>query len=137
MSHNSSIFDFDTVIDRRNTASLKWDKYIGRDILPLWVADMDFKSPPAVLKALQDRIEHGIFGYAQAHEGLNDAIDLYLAAQRGAKVPREQILHLGGLVPALSLAGLCSDQLAPPFPPLGDSDRQELHHRLTSLSLLP
>ena len=46
MTHNSNTFDFHTVIDRRNTASLKWDKYKGRDILPLWVADMDFKSPP-------------------------------------------------------------------------------------------
>ncbi|MRR36070.1 aspartate aminotransferase, partial [bacterium] len=52
-------FDFDTIIDRRNTASEKWDKYRGRDIIPLWVADMDFRSPPAVIQALHERVEHG------------------------------------------------------------------------------
>jgi len=46
-------FDFDELIERRATASLKWEKYKGRDIIPLWVADMDFRSPPAVIKALQ------------------------------------------------------------------------------------
>ena len=56
-------FDFDEIIDRRPTASFKWDKYAGKDILPLWVADTDFKSPPAVIEALRRRSEHGVFGY--------------------------------------------------------------------------
>jgi cystathionine beta-lyase len=57
------VFDFDEVIDRRGTASEKWEKYRGRDILPMWVADMDFRSPPAVIEALHRRTEHGVFGY--------------------------------------------------------------------------
>jgi cystathionine beta-lyase len=96
-------YDFDVPIDRRGTGCIKYDRRPELD--PFWVADMDFASAPEILEALHARVNHGIFGYAQAHEGLNEAIDLYLARQRGVTVPREQILHLGGLVPALSLAG--------------------------------
>jgi cysteine-S-conjugate beta-lyase len=97
------IFDFDTPIARRGTGCIKYDRRPELD--PFWVADMDFKSAPAILDALHRRVDHGIFGYAQAHEGLNDAIITYLRDRRGAEVPLEQIVHLGGLVPALSLAG--------------------------------
>ena len=55
------MFDFDTLFDRRNTESVKWDEFPGT--LPLWVADMDFKTAPCVLEALQRRLDHGIFGY--------------------------------------------------------------------------
>ncbi len=96
-------YDFDVPIDRRGTGCIKYDRRPELD--PFWVADMDFASAPEILEALHARVNHGIFGYAQAHEGLNEAIDLYLTRQRGVTVPREQILHLGGLVPALSLAG--------------------------------
>ena len=58
-------FDFDNVPERRDTDSQKWQKYAGRDILPLWVADMDFKSSPAIVDAMQKRIAHGVFGYAR------------------------------------------------------------------------
>ena len=57
-------FDFDRAPERRGTDSQKWQKYAGRDVLPLWVADMDFVSPPPILTALRNRVEHGIFGYA-------------------------------------------------------------------------
>lgn len=57
-------FDFDTVSDRWDTDSLKWRRYHGRDIVPMWAADMDFQAPPCVLKALYARIEHGVIGYA-------------------------------------------------------------------------
>ena len=53
-------FDFDKAIDRRGTASLKWERYTDSDIIPLWVADMDFASPPAIIRALHERVEHGI-----------------------------------------------------------------------------
>jgi cystathionine beta-lyase len=96
-------YDFDVPIVRRGAGCIKYDRRPELD--PFWVADMDFASAPEILEALHTRVNHGIFGYAQAHEGLNEAIDHYLARQRGATVPREQILHLGGLVPALSLAG--------------------------------
>ena len=57
------MFDFDSVIERHGTGSEKWDKYRGRDVIPMWVADMDFRSPPAVVDALRQRVEHGVFGY--------------------------------------------------------------------------
>jgi cystathionine beta-lyase len=59
--------DFDRVIDRRHSDSVKWNVY-DEDVLPMWVADMDFESPPAVLEALHSRVEHGIFGYGIAPE---------------------------------------------------------------------
>lgn len=96
-------FDFDTPITRRGTGCIKYDRRPELD--PFWVADMDFMSSPVILDALHRRVDHGIFGYAQAHEGLNDAVITYLRERRGARVPLEQIVHLGGLVPALSLAG--------------------------------
>ncbi len=95
-------FDFDTVISRRGTGCIKYDR--KPDLDPFWVADMDFSSAPPILKALLDRVDHGIFGYAQPHGGLNEAVIDYLKNRRGATVPLEQIIHLGGLVPALSLA---------------------------------
>jgi cystathionine beta-lyase len=95
-------FDFDTPITRRGTGCIKYDRRPELD--PFWVADMDFVSAPCILEALHRRVDHGIFGYAQAHEGLNEAILTYLETRRGAKVPLEHIVHLGGLVPALSLA---------------------------------
>ncbi len=96
-------YDFDIPIARQGTGCIKFDRRPELD--PFWVADMDFASAPEILEALHRRIDHGVFGYAQAQEGLNEAIDRYLATRRGVSVPREHIVHLGGLVPALSLAG--------------------------------
>jgi cystathionine beta-lyase len=95
-------FDFDILIPRRGTGCIKYDRKPELD--PFWVADMDFASAPAILEALHQRVDHGIFGYAQPHAGLNEAVIAYLRERRGADVPLEQIIHLGGLVPALSLA---------------------------------
>lgn len=95
-------FDFDTVILRRGTGSIKYDRRPELD--PFWVADMDFASAPPIIEALHRRVDHGIFGYAQAHAGLNEAVLEYLATRRNAQVPLEHIVHLGGLVPGLSLA---------------------------------
>ena len=67
----TSSYDFDEIIDRRPTSSFKWDKYAGKDILPLWVADMDFRSPPEVIDALMQRSAHGIFGYTHPPPALN------------------------------------------------------------------
>ena len=55
-------FNFDNPMEQRGACSAKWDKYRGRDIIPLWLADMDFRSPPAVIAALHERVEHGVFG---------------------------------------------------------------------------
>ena len=95
-------FDFDTPITRRGTGCIKYDRRPELD--PFWVADMDFASAPPILEALHARVDHGIFGYAQAHEGLNEAVIDYLRVRRSASVPLDHIIHLGGLVPALSLA---------------------------------
>ena len=95
-------FCFDTPIDRRGTGCIKFDRKPELD--PFWVADMDFQSCPEILDALHRRVDHGVFGYAQAHAGLLDALHDYLRHRRQAEVPPEQIVQLGGLVPALSLA---------------------------------
>lgn len=114
--------DFDTPIARRGSGCIKYDRRPELD--PFWVADMDFASAPEILAALHRRVDHGVFGYAQAHDGLHEAIDAYLMSRRGVVVPREHIVHLGGLVPALSLAvrAFCRDGDAvmtctPVYPP--------------------
>lgn len=95
-------FDFDTVIPRKGTGCIKFDRRPELD--PFWVADMDFASAPAILDALHARVDHGVFGYAQVHEGLTEAIRGYLKDCRGVELKDDQLTHLGGLVPALSLA---------------------------------
>jgi cystathionine beta-lyase len=97
-------FDFDLPVDRRNSASIKWDYYKGKDIIPLWVADMDFKSPPAVLDALHRRIEHGVFGYTHASEQLKEVVAAMLAARYGWRIEWDWLVWLPGLVTALNVA---------------------------------
>ena len=97
-------FDFDEIIDRRGTASEKWDKYRGRDIIPLWVADMDFRSPPAVIEALHERVSHGIFGYTHAPEGLKEAVIEALRFEFGWQVKKEWLTWLPGLVTGLNVS---------------------------------
>jgi cystathionine beta-lyase len=97
-------FDFDTPVERRGTGSLKWDKYQGRDILPMWVADMDFLSPPAVVEALKARAEHGVFGYTVATEEAVQTVLDYLRARYGYEAKAEWIVWSHGLVPALNIA---------------------------------
>lgn len=96
-------FDFDTIIDRSNTASEKWDKYRGRDIIPLWVADMDFRSPPAVIEALHERVEHGVFGYTHPPAELVEAVRAHLLADYGWAVEEEWLVWLPGLVCGLNV----------------------------------
>ena len=69
-----TVYDFDEIIDRSNSSSEKWERYRGRDIIPLWVADMDFRSPPAIIEALHERVSHGVFGYTAPPEGLGAAL---------------------------------------------------------------
>ena len=96
-------FNFDEVIERRGTSSAKWDKYQGSDIIPLWLADMDFRSPPAVLDALHHRIEHGVFGYPSVpHELILTVLSMLLTAY-GWKVDPEWLVWLPGLVTALNV----------------------------------
>ena len=96
-------FDFDRLFDRRNTNSLKWDRYKGRDVLALWVADMDFQAPPAVLKALHKRVDHGIFGYALPPDELVETVIERLETKYQWKIRPSWIVWLPGLVPALNV----------------------------------
>lgn len=102
MTTNS--FDFDSPVDRRNTASVKWDRYKGKDILPLWVADMDFKAPPAVLDALHRQVEHGVFGYTYPSEELTATALAMLKDRHGWAVKSEWIVWLPGLVTGINVA---------------------------------
>jgi cystathionine beta-lyase len=96
--------DFSIPVERRNTASMKWDKYKGRDIIPLWVADMDFCSPPAVIEALQKRVDHGVFGYTIPPESLNTAVVKMLQADYGWVIEPQWLVWLPGLVTGLNVA---------------------------------
>jgi cystathionine beta-lyase len=104
MIKNSSWFDFDISVERRDTASMKWDKYKGKDIIPLWVADMDFCSPPAVINALQKRIEHGVFGYTIPPDDLNKIVVSMLETEYGWSVKPQTLVWLPGLVTGLNVA---------------------------------
>ncbi|MFC5050003.1 MalY/PatB family protein [Rubritalea spongiae] len=94
--------NFDTIITRRGTGSIKWDRRPELD--PFWVADMDFASPDCILDAVQKRLAHGVLGYAHAHEGVTESILNYLQSRHDATATEESLIHLGGLVPALSLS---------------------------------
>jgi len=96
--------DFDRIIERRGTSSTKWNKYAGRDILPLWVADMDFASPPGVRAALHARIEHGVFGYTDPPASLVEALQAYALQHYGWRLEPDWFVWLPGLVQGLNLA---------------------------------
>ncbi len=94
--------DFESVVDRRGTDSLKWSRY-DDDVLPLWVADMDFRSPEPVLQALRDRVEQGVFGYGTELEQLKEAVCQRLAQLQRWQVTPEMVLFLPGLVCGLNV----------------------------------
>ena len=110
MPADKSIYNFDYIPDRRHSDSIKWNNY-DEDVLPMWVADMDFPSPAPVIKALKDRVEHGIFGYPTGNTILNDIVppfhqaivdrmtDLY-----GWRILPEDIVTLPGVVTGFNLA---------------------------------
>ncbi|MDB2430308.1 hypothetical protein N9W62_09025, partial [Akkermansiaceae bacterium] len=131
--------NFDQPVHRRGTGSLKWDR--RPDLDPLWVADMDFTSPPQVIETLHERVDHGVFGYAVPHPSLVETLLNYLQTRIGVTSSEEQIVHLGGLVPALSLATKAfaspGDALltcTPAYPPFlgvhndGDLELQSVDH---------
>jgi len=117
-------FDFDTVPVRLGTDSQKWQKYAGRDILPLWVADMDFKSPPAIIEALHRRVEHGIFGYARPVKSTVDAVVTAMHSRYGWTIDPTWIVWLPGLVVGLNITAQAFAEagdevltLTPVYPP--------------------
>ncbi|MFZ7112762.1 MAG: MalY/PatB family protein [Desulfatiglandales bacterium] len=98
------VIDFDIPVDRRGTNSLKWERYAGRDVIPLWVADMDFRSPPSVIAALHEHVEHGVFGYTLPPKELVEVVTSRLHKDYNWQVEPEWILWLPGLVTGLNVA---------------------------------
>jgi putative C-S lyase len=97
-------FDFDLRIDRQGTHSLRWEKYAGRDVIPLWVADMDFRSPPVVIEALRRRVEHGVYGYTLPPPELSALIVERMQRLYRWAVHPDWIVFLPGVVSGLYLA---------------------------------
>ena len=95
-------YDFDEIIPRRGTNSYKWDSARDADILPMWVADMDFRTAPAVTEALKKRVEHGIFGYVRVPDSYYHAVIHWFDRRHNWKIEREWIIYTTGVVPALS-----------------------------------
>ena len=109
------MYDFDKIIDRRDTHCVKWDeetpcktgdqsllKGKNKELIPLWVADMDFEAAPAIREALRKRVEHGVFGYAIVHDSYYDAVINWYARRHQWHIQREWIQYTTGVVPAIS-----------------------------------
>ncbi len=117
-------YDFDRQIERRRTESSKWHKF-PPDVLPLWVADMDFPSPETVTRALRERVEHGVFGYGVEQPEFHEVMCEWLLKRRGWKVEPEALVLLPGVIPGFNVAcrafsapgdGLLT--LLPVYPPI-------------------
>lgn len=100
MNYEPDNYDFDTPVSRRNTYSLKWD--VGENELPMWVADMDFRTAPEIIDALQKRAGHGIFGYTTVPEEWYRAIMGWWKKRHGFQIKQEWLLFCTGVVPAIS-----------------------------------
>ena len=94
-------YDFDKTIGRRATNSYKWDS-APEGVLPMWVADMDFRTAPAIIDALQKRVAHGIFGYTRVPDAYYDAVTSWFSRRHGWDIDREWIIYTSGVVPAVS-----------------------------------
>ncbi len=97
-------FDFDTVIDRHGTGSIKWHGCAERDVIGMWVADMDFQAPKPILEALHRCVDHGVFGYARPTEELVQTIVTWMRHEYDWRIEPASIVWLPGLVPSLNLA---------------------------------
>ena len=95
-------YDFSRPTDRRGTDSYKWDSAPEADIIPLWVADMDFETFPGITEALQRRVAHGIFGYTRVPEAYYEAVCRWFGKHHGWHINREDIIYTSGVVPAVS-----------------------------------
>ena len=125
-------FNFDTTADRRGTDSQKWQKYAGRGVLPMWVADMDFETAPAIVEALHRRVDQGIFGYARPVKSTVDAVVDAMAARYGWAIDPSWLIWLPGLVCGLNVAAraFAGDgeevlSLSPVYPPFTAGPRYQ------------
>ncbi|HJV24985.1 MAG TPA: PatB family C-S lyase [Aromatoleum sp.] len=141
MSQDTSAFDFDRTPDRRNVPGEKWGRYAGRDILPMWVADMDFAAPPAVLDALHRRIDHGVLGYTDAWPSLVEAVVEGIARDHDWRIEPDWLVWLPGVVTGFNIAcravGESGDEVftaTPVYPPFltapANSDRRLIRRPL-------
>ena len=103
MKTDTKPFNFDEILPRSNGDSMKWNQYPA-DVLPLWVADMDFKAPEAVISALQERVAQGVFGYPNESEELRSAVVDWLAGRFDWKISPEAVILLPGVVNGFNLA---------------------------------
>ena len=97
-------YDFDELVDRRGTGCVKWDENSDPDVIPLWVADMDFKAAPAIQEAIRKRAEHGVFGYTVVGNDYYEAVISWFHRRHNWTIRREEILYTTGVVPAMSVA---------------------------------
>ena len=95
-------YDFDKIIDRRGTNCVKWDELSQPDIIPMWVADMDFETAPCVIEALRQRMEHGCFGYTLVPESFYQATIQWFQQRHGWTIDRSSFIYTSGVVPAIS-----------------------------------
>lgn len=96
-------YNFDEIIDRKYTDAIKWESS-SPDILPMWIADMDFKTAPEIIEALQNRISHGVFGYTQTPEHFYISIQKWWKKRYQLAIEKESIIPVSGVIPALSAA---------------------------------
>ena len=95
-------YDFDKIIQRRGTNCVKWDEVSDNDTIPMWVADMDFETAPCIMQALQERLQHGCFGYTFVPESYYDATIKWFLHRHGWTIDRSSFIYTSGVVPAIS-----------------------------------
>ena len=96
-------YNFDEIIPRRNTNSVKWDEAAQDDIIPLWVADMDFRVLPQITEALRQRVDHGVFGYTHVPDSYYESVIRWFEDRHGLQgVKPSDIIYTSGVVPAIS-----------------------------------
>lgn len=133
-----SLYDFDTVPERRDTDSQKWQKYAGRDVLPMWVADMDFASAPPIIAALHKRVDHAVFGYARPVKSTVDAMVEAMQRRYGWKIDPSWIVWLPGLVVGLNVTAQAFAEpgdevltLSPVYPPFMSAPKNSARASVT------
>lgn len=95
-------YDFDQIVSRRGTNSYKWDSAAEENVLPMWVADMDFRTAPPVVEALRKRVEHGVFGYTKVPVAYYEAVTHWFFRRHNWQIEKDWIIYTSGVVPALS-----------------------------------
>ncbi|AZA84369.1 cystathionine beta-lyase [Chryseobacterium lactis] len=94
-------YNFDEIIERRGTDSVKWD-WAKEDVLPMWVADMDFKTAPEVIQAISEKVSHGVFGYGTIPENFNQSVMDWWETHHNFTIEKEWLLPATGILPSLS-----------------------------------